>query len=81
MGHGLGGGDREPDHAGEARRADGTRRRRPRVPLRAWVTPPPRGLDRVRWWGPGLLWAMSSVGSGSVLFTPRGGAEYGYGLL
>lgn len=51
------------------------------VPLRRQVPEPPRGLDRVRWWGPGLLWAMSAVGSGSVLFTPRVGAEHGYALL
>lgn len=49
--------------------------------LRTRVTEPPRGWDRIRWWGPGLLWAMSSVGSGSVLFTPRVGSEYGYELL
>ena len=49
--------------------------------LRTRVTEPPRGRDRIRWWGPGLLWAMSSVGSGSVLFTPRVGSEYGYELL
>ena len=49
--------------------------------LRTRVTEPPRGRDRIRWWGPGLLWAMSSVGSGSILFTPRIGSEYGYELL
>jgi len=52
-----------------------TIRLRPRVPE------PPRGRDRIRWWGPGLLWAMSAVGSGSILFTPRVGSEYGYELL
>ena len=52
-----------------------TIRLRPRVPE------PPKGRDRVRWWGPGLLWAMSAVGSGSILFTPRVGSEYGYELL
>lgn len=51
------------------------------IQLRTRVTEPPRGRDRIRWWGPGLLWAMSSVGSGSVLFTPRVGSEYGYELL
>lgn len=51
------------------------------IPLRPTVPRPPRGLDRVRWWGPGILWAMSAVGSGSVLFTPRVGAEHGYALL
>ncbi len=55
--------------------------RTPTIPLRPRVPPPPQGRDRIRWWGPGLLWAMSAVGSGSVLFTPRVGSEYGYELL
>lgn len=42
---------------------------------------PPSGWARLRWWGPGLLWMVSAVGSGSVLFTPRVGSEYGYALL
>ncbi|WP_159231553.1 Nramp family divalent metal transporter [Mycolicibacterium vanbaalenii] len=49
--------------------------------LRQHVPDPPTGVARLRWWGPGLLWAMSAVGSGSVLFTPRVGSEYGYELL
>lgn len=53
----------------------------PAVRLRQRVPEPPKGRDRVRWWGPGLLWAMSAVGSGSILFTPRVGSEYGYELL
>lgn len=51
------------------------------VELRQHVPSPPTGAARLRWWGPGLLWAMSAVGSGSVLFTPRVGSEYGYELL
>lgn len=51
------------------------------VELRQHVPDPPAGAARLRWWGPGLLWAMSAVGSGSVLFTPRVGSEYGYELL
>lgn len=42
---------------------------------------PPRGWDRFRWYGPGLLWMVSAVGSGAVLFTPRVGARYGYEFL
>jgi len=42
---------------------------------------PPPGRERLKWYGPGLLWMLSSVGSGSVLFTPRIGSAYGYGLL
>ncbi|MEW6116537.1 MAG: Nramp family divalent metal transporter [Nitrospirota bacterium] len=41
----------------------------------------PAGRKRLNWYGPGLLWMVSSVGSGSVLFTPRVGSRYGYELL
>jgi Mn2+/Fe2+ NRAMP family transporter len=51
------------------------------VRLRRHVPEAPAGESRLRWWGPGLLWAMSAVGSGSVLFTPRVGSEYGYTFL
>ncbi len=49
--------------------------------IRSRIPRPPRGMDRLRWYGPGLLWMVSSVGSGSVLFTPRVGARYQYALL
>lgn len=49
--------------------------------FRRWVPPVPRWKDRLKWYGPGLLWMLSSVGSGSVLFTPRVGSRYGYELL
>lgn len=42
---------------------------------------PPKGKDRLKWYGPGLMWMISSVGSGSVLFTPRVGARYGFEFL
>lgn len=42
---------------------------------------PPKGKERLKWYGPGLMWMISSVGSGSVLFTPRVGARYGFELL
>jgi Mn2+/Fe2+ NRAMP family transporter len=42
---------------------------------------PPKGYNKLKWYGPGLLWLVASVGSGSVLFTPRIGARYGYELL
>lgn len=41
----------------------------------------PTGIQKLKWYGPGLLWMLSSVGSGSVLFTPRIGSKYGYELL
>ncbi|MFY1699991.1 MULTISPECIES: Nramp family divalent metal transporter [unclassified Solwaraspora] len=49
--------------------------------LRRQPAPAPTGRSQSRWYGPGLLWMVSSVGSGSVLFTPRIGARYGYELL
>ncbi len=42
---------------------------------------PPSGWNRFKWYGPGLIWMISSVGSGSVLFSPRIGSRYEYGLL
>ncbi|AHC16695.1 Nramp family divalent metal transporter [Salinispira pacifica] len=41
----------------------------------------PRGRKRISWYGPGLLWMLSAVGTGSVLFTPRVGSAYGFQLL
>jgi Mn2+/Fe2+ NRAMP family transporter len=49
--------------------------------LRETVDRAPYGWGRFRWFGPGLLWMVSSVGSGSVLFTPRVGSRYGLSLL
>ncbi len=51
------------------------------VPLRIAVSTPPRQWERLRWYGPGLLWMLSAVGTGSVLFSPRVGSVYGYELL
>jgi hypothetical protein len=48
---------------------------------RAFVSPVPTKWDRLKWFGPGFVWMVSSVGSGSILFTPRVGSRYGYDLL
>lgn len=45
------------------------------------IPEPPTGWGRVVWLGPGFLWMVSAAGSGELLFTPRVGALYGYGLL
>lgn len=45
------------------------------------IPTPPKGKERFKWYGPGLLWMIAAVGSGSVLFTPRVGARYGYEFL
>jgi Mn2+/Fe2+ NRAMP family transporter len=49
--------------------------------VRDTVEPIPTRWERFKWYGPGLIWMVSSVGSGSILFTPRVGSRYGYGLL
>lgn len=45
------------------------------------IPAPPEGKDRWSWYGPGLLWMLSAVGTGSILFTPRVGSVYGYDLF
>lgn len=49
--------------------------------LRHTLPPVPTGWNKARWYGPGLLWMLSAVGTGSILFTPRVAAEYEYQLL
>ncbi|MDO6746605.1 Nramp family divalent metal transporter [Gilvimarinus sp. 1_MG-2023] len=41
----------------------------------------PDGWNKWRWYGPGLLWMLSAVGTGSILFTPRVAAVYEYQLF
>lgn len=48
------------------------------VERREHIPDPPSGWNTLKWYGPGLVWMVSAVGSGSVLFTPRIGAKYGY---
>ncbi|MBW6392107.1 Nramp family divalent metal transporter [Billgrantia antri] len=45
------------------------------------VPDPPQGRQRIKWYGPGLLWMLSAVGTGSILFTPRVASAYEYQLL
>jgi Mn2+/Fe2+ NRAMP family transporter len=45
------------------------------------VPDPPQGRQRFKWYGPGLLWMLSAVGTGSILFTPRVASAYEYQLL
>lgn len=49
--------------------------------LRENIPAPPTGVGKLRWFGPGLLWMLSAVGTGSVLFTPRVASAYRYELL
>lgn len=53
----------------------------PEAMLRKDAAPVPRGADRFRWYGPGILWMLSAVGTGSILFTPRVGSVYEYQLF
>jgi Mn2+/Fe2+ NRAMP family transporter len=48
--------------------------------LRDQIPSAPTGLTRLRWYGPGLLWMLAAVGTGSVLFTPRVASVYQYQL-
>ncbi len=41
----------------------------------------PRGWKKIKKLSPGLIWMVSSIGSGTILFTPRIGARYEYELL
>lgn len=52
-----------------------------RVMFRDTVPTPPSGRDKLRWYGPGLLWMLSAVGTGSILFMPRVASVYEYQLL
>lgn len=45
------------------------------------VPVPPKGNQKWSWYGPGLLWMLSAVGTGSILFTPRVAAAYEYQLF
>jgi Mn2+/Fe2+ NRAMP family transporter len=45
------------------------------------IPPPPKGIEKIKWLGPGFLWMVSAAGSGELLFTPRVGSMYGYVLL
>ncbi|WP_197038351.1 Nramp family divalent metal transporter [Billgrantia saliphila] len=49
--------------------------------FRSEVPRPPHGKRRFKWYGPGLLWMLSAVGTGSILFTPRVASAYEYQLL
>ncbi|PSB17298.1 divalent metal cation transporter [filamentous cyanobacterium CCP2] len=52
-----------------------------RKEIRSSTPKPPQHWKQLKWYGPGLMWMISSVGSGSVLFTPRVGSRYGYEYL
>jgi hypothetical protein len=49
--------------------------------IRSLVEGVPAGFGRLSWYAPAVLWSVSAIGSGSVLFTPRVAARYEYELL
>lgn len=52
-----------------------------RPEIRSCTPKPPSRWEQLKWYGPAFMWMISSVGSGSVLFTPRVGSRYGYEYL
>lgn len=46
-----------------------------------YVPPPPQGLSVLRWIGPAIIWMVSAIATGELLFTPRISSQYGYTLL
>ncbi|WMJ72094.1 Nramp family divalent metal transporter [Cytophagaceae bacterium ABcell3] len=49
--------------------------------VRKEVKEAPTGIKWVKYLAPGLIWMVSSIGSGTILFTPRIGARYEYELV
>ncbi|MDN7024625.1 divalent metal cation transporter [Methanoculleus sp. FWC-SCC1] len=47
----------------------------------ARIPPAPRGRDLLAWIGPGIIWMVSAIATGELLFTPRVASLYGYALL
>lgn len=41
----------------------------------------PKGLNILKWVGPGIIWSVSAIATGELLFTPRVAAQYGYTVL
>lgn len=48
---------------------------------RTTIPSPPKGINTLKWLGPGILWMVSAAGSGELLFSPRVGSLYGYSLI
>lgn len=48
---------------------------------RTIVPPPPRGREVIGWMGPAIIWMISAIATGELLFTPRIASLYGYSVL
>jgi Mn2+/Fe2+ NRAMP family transporter len=45
------------------------------------VPPAPGGRDLLKWIGPAIIWMISAIATGELLFTPRIASLYGYTVL
>ncbi len=45
------------------------------------VPPAPRGREILGWMGPAIIWMISAIATGELLFTPRIASLYGYSVL
>ncbi|KUG20321.1 MAG: Nramp family divalent metal transporter [Methanomicrobiaceae archaeon] len=45
------------------------------------VPPAPQGREIAKWVGPGIIWMISAIATGELLFTPRIASLYGYAVL
>ncbi|MCK9306198.1 MAG: Nramp family divalent metal transporter [Methanoculleus sp.] len=45
------------------------------------VPPAPHGWEVVKWMGPAIIWMISAIATGELLFTPRIASLYGYSVL
>lgn len=41
----------------------------------------PQGWERIKWIGPGIIWMISAIATGELIFTPRISSLYGYAVL
>lgn len=41
----------------------------------------PEGSERLKWIGPGIIWMISAIATGELIFTPRISSLYGYAVL
>jgi Mn2+/Fe2+ NRAMP family transporter len=41
----------------------------------------PHGWEKLKWIGPGLIWMISAIATGELIFTPRIASLYGYTVL
>lgn len=45
------------------------------------VSEAPKGIDRLKWIGPAIIWIISAIATGELIFTPRIASLYGYTVL